>query len=51
MKMKDHYEEFRQYCEHCTDSQLRNVYEKERAARRTAYASIAKEVMNTRGLT
>ncbi len=37
--------EFRGYCEQCTDSQLRNVYAKEKLARRTTYANIAREVM------
>jgi hypothetical protein len=42
--------EFRGYCEQCTDSQLRNVYAKEKLARRTAYANIAREVMSERNL-
>lgn len=42
--------EFRGYCERCTDNQLRNVYAKETLARRTAYAQIARDVMNERGL-
>ena len=42
--------EFRGYCEQCTDSQLRNVYAKEKLARRTAYANIAREVMIERNL-
>jgi hypothetical protein len=41
--------EFRQYCRLCTEAQLRNVYNKESLARRTAYAQIAKEVLNERG--
>lgn len=43
--------DFKMYCEQCTDSQLRNVYAKERLARRSAYADIAKQVMTERGLT
>jgi hypothetical protein len=42
--------EFRDYCARCTDSQLRNVYAKEKLARRTAYANIAREVMGERNL-
>jgi hypothetical protein len=43
--------EFRLYCQGVTERQLRNVYDKERQARRTAYANIAKQVMIERGLT
>jgi hypothetical protein len=43
--------EFRPYCYGITDRQLRNVYDRERLARRTAYANIAKQVMIERGLT
>ena len=43
--------DFRQYCMQCTDTQLRNVYAKERLARRVGYANIAKQVMQERGLT
>jgi hypothetical protein len=43
--------EFLHYCKLCTDSQLRNVYAKEKLARRTTYAQIALEVMNQRGIT
>ena len=43
--------EFRLYCYGITDRQLRNVYDRERLARRTAYANIAKQVMIERGLT
>lgn len=42
--------EFLQYCRQCTDTQLRNVYAKERLARRVGYANIAKQVMQERGL-
>jgi hypothetical protein len=42
--------DFRLYCQQCTDSQLRNVYAKERLARRSAYAQIAQDVMKERGL-
>jgi hypothetical protein len=43
--------EFRQYCEQCTDTQLRNVLVKEMLARRSVYAAIAQQVMTERGLT
>lgn len=43
-------EDFRQYCRQCTDAQLRSVYEKERNAKRTAYANIARSVLAERGL-
>lgn len=43
--------DFRRYCEQCTDSQLRNVYAKERLARRIAYARIAQDVLFERGIT
>lgn len=43
--------DFKQFCKQCTDNQLRNVYAKEVLARRSSYASIAKEVMIERGLT
>lgn len=42
--------DFRQYCRQCTDTQLRNVYAKERLARRVGYANIAKQVMQERGI-
>lgn len=42
--------DFRMYCEQCTDTQLRNVYAKERLARRWRYARIAQDVMVQRGL-
>jgi len=42
--------QFRAFCEYATDSQLRNIYAKEILARRQGYASIAKSVMNQRGL-
>jgi hypothetical protein len=43
--------EFLAYCRGCTDSQLRNVQLKETLARRSFYATIAREVMAERGLT
>lgn len=42
--------EFRAYCKGCTDSQLQNVYNKERAARRMVYAEIAQNEIARRGL-
>lgn len=42
--------EFRQYCRGITETQLRNVYAKERLARRSAYALIALSVMTERGM-
>jgi hypothetical protein len=42
--------QFRLYCQNCTDTQLRNVYALETLARRTAYARIAKAIMQQRGL-
>ena len=42
--------EFRAYCEKCSDTQLRYVLVQETLARRTAYAQIAREIMNERGL-
>lgn len=47
---KDDRKDFRAYCKQCTDTQLRNVYSAERAARRRVYADIAKEELATRGL-
>lgn len=43
-------EEFKGYCQGCTDSQLRNVYNKEKAARRRGYADIARAELERRGL-
>lgn len=42
--------DFKQFCRGCTDEQLRNVYRKELAARRSTYWRIALEVMTERGL-
>lgn len=44
-------EDFRRYCQQCTDKQLRNVYALESLARRVAYARIAQQVMQQRGIT
>lgn len=41
--------EFHDYCMRLTDAQLRNVYAKERLARRSAYAAIALSIINQRG--
>ena len=43
-------EESEAYCRQCTDEQLRNVYAKEKAARRTAFTAIARSVLAQRGL-
>lgn len=43
-------EEFRLFCEQATDAQLRNIYIKEKTARRTAYANIARTVMAERDI-
>jgi hypothetical protein len=43
--------DFRAYLEQCTDSQVRGVYEKERDARRTSYAELARQEAARRNVT
>ena len=43
-------EEFAQYLRQCTDSQVLGVLAKERAARRKAYITLAKQEVARRGL-
>lgn len=42
-------EEFEQYVAQCTDAQVRNVYEKEKEAKRRTFAQIAYEEGLRRG--
>lgn len=42
--------EFSQYLAQCTDDQVRGVYEKEKAAQRRAYSSLAKDEAAKRGI-
>ncbi|MEX3983919.1 hypothetical protein AB4Y45_33580 [Paraburkholderia sp. EG287A] len=42
--------EFKAYLEGCTDNQVRGVLEKEKAAHRTAYVTLAKAEMAARNL-
>jgi hypothetical protein len=43
-------EDFRGFCRNASDAQLPNIYEKERAAGRRTYATIAREEMHRRGI-
>lgn len=42
--------EFRLYLRQCTDQQVRGVYEKERSAGRRAYADLAADEAEQRGI-
>jgi hypothetical protein len=47
---KSDLEDFRGFCRNATDAQLWNIYEKERSAGRRAYANVAKQELEQRGL-
>lgn len=42
--------DFNGYLRNCTDSQVRGVYEKERAANRRGFAQLAEEEAQRRGI-
>jgi len=42
-------EEFISYLRGCTDNQVRGVYDKEHAARRSGYAALARDEATRRG--
>jgi hypothetical protein len=43
-------DEFASYLRNCTDSQVQGVYDKERGAGRTAYANLAVQEAERRGI-
>jgi hypothetical protein len=47
---KDDREDFAGFCRNATDSQVIEIYKKEKAANRQVYAAIAKEEAVRRGL-
>ncbi len=49
MTQKDR-KEFIQYLKNCTDKQVQGVYDKEKQAGRTGYASLAMAELQARGL-